>query len=176
MHKVHGRESLSESQWSALPRDNRKFISRVAFVYDAATDTYRCPAGHCLSYVQGSQDRKKWGVAKRRHYGGCSFCTSCPHGRQCCTTPSRGRTVTRDQYEGHRERLRSRMSSDLGRRRYRLRRQTVEPRIGQVKHVLGLRRFLRRGLEAVGTEWSLACTVVNLGILLRHWEEVVAVL
>jgi hypothetical protein len=52
----------------------------------------------------------------------------------------------------------------------------VEPRIGQVKHVLGLRRFLRRGLEAVSTEWSLACTAVNLGILLSHWEEVAAVL
>ena len=176
LHKVRGGESLNESEWSALPRDNRKFISRVAFVYDAPTDTYRCPAGHRLSYVQGSQDRKKWGIAKRRHYGGCPSCASCPRGSQCCKDPAKGRTVTRDQYEAYRERLRSRMCEDPGRERYRLRRQTVEPRIGQVKHVLGLRRFLRRGLEAVSTEWSLACTAVNLGILLSHWEEVAAVL
>ncbi|MCP5120327.1 MAG: IS1182 family transposase [bacterium] len=174
--KVPGGESLSDSEWSALPRDTRKFISRVAFVYDTATDSYRCPAGHRLSYVQGSQDRKKWGIAKRRHYGGCPSCASCPQGSQCCQDPSKGRTVTRDQYESYRERLRSRMSADRGRERYRLRRRTVEPRIGQIKQVLGLRRFLRRGLEAVRTEWSLACTAVNLGILLRHWEEVVAVL
>ena len=68
------------------------------------------------------------------------------------------------------------MNEDAGRARYRLRRQTVEPRIGQIKHVLGLRRFVRRGLEAVRTEWALACTAVNVGILLKHWEEVAAVL
>ena len=41
---------------------------------------------------------------------------------------------------------------------------------------LGVRRFLRRGLEAVRTEWSLLCTAVNVGILLRHWPEVMKVL
>jgi transposase len=176
LEKVPRGEPLSEAEWSALPRDNTKFIKRVAFVYDGATDTYRCPAGHRLTYVQGSQDRKKWGVAKRRHCGGCSACASCPHARHCCKNPAKGRTVTRDQYEACRERLRLRMSEDVARGRYRLRRQTVEPRIGQIKHVLGFRRFLRRGLKTVSAEWSLACTAVNLGILLTHWKEVSAVL
>jgi len=174
--KAHRGESLSDAEWSALPRDNTKLISRLAFIYEVCDDSYRCPAGHRLRKVYGSQDRKKWGIAKRRHYGGCSACVSCPQASQCCKNPAKGRTVVRDQYEPCRERLRSRMNEDAGRARYRLRRQTVEPRIGQIKHVLGLRRFVRRGLEAVRTEWALACTAVNVGILLKHWEEVAAVL
>jgi hypothetical protein len=34
---------------------------------------------------------------------------------------------------------------------------------------------MRRGLEAVRTEWSMICTAVNMGILLRHWPEVLRV-
>ena len=64
------------------------------------------------------------------------------------------------------------MSSAAGRAVYRRQRETVEPRFGQIKHVLGVRRFLRRGLGRVRTEWSMICTAVNVGILLRHWERV----
>lgn len=176
LQKVHDGQELSESEWSALPRDSKKFISRAAFVYDEETDTYRCPAGHRLPYFRNSTDRKKWGVAERRHYGPSGACASCPHGAQCCRDPSRGRTVLRDQYEPCRERLRLRMREDVAHGRYRLRRQTVEPRIGQIKQVLGLRRFMRRGLDAVRTEWAMACTAVNVGILLKHWEAVLPVL
>ena len=59
---------------------------------------------------------------------------------------------------------------------YRLRKPTVEPRIGYLKHVLGLRRFLRRGPEKVRAEWTLACTPVNIGVLLRCWQNVRPVL
>jgi hypothetical protein len=99
----------------------------------------------------------------------------------CCKDPKKGRTVNRDQYEEHRERLRVRMDTDIGRERYKLRRQTVEPPLrgsghgfGLMKHNWGIRRFLRRGLESVHTEWVLICTAVNLGILLKHWEVVKA--
>jgi len=64
------------------------------------------------------------------------------------------------------------MATEEGRDVYKRRKHTVEPRIGPIKHNLGVRRFLRRGIEKVKTEWSMVCTAVNLGILLRHWSEV----
>ena len=94
----------------------------------------------------------------------------------CCSIPTQGRIVNRDQYEAHRERMRERMKSPEGRLRYRLRGQTVEPRFGHVKRGLGIRRFLRRGLSAVQTEWSLICTAMNIGILLKNWAQVQKVL
>lgn len=84
--------------------------------------------------------------------------------------------LNRDQYEEHRERLRRRMGTEEGREIYKRRKYTVEPRIGHIKHNLGVRRFLRRGIEKVKTEGIMVCSVVNLGILLRHWDEVVTTL
>jgi transposase len=45
---------------------------------------------------------------------------------------------------------------------YRLRKQVVEPVFGQIKQARGFRQFLRRGLAAVQSEWSLICTAHNL--------------
>lgn len=49
-----------------------------------------------------------------------------------------------------------------GKRRYALRKQIVEPVIGQLKEAMRFRRFLLRGLDLVNMEWSLACTAHNL--------------
>ena len=170
--RVHEGEALSESQWDALPRNSQGMIDKSSFVYDEANDEYRCPAGGVLVFLRTSQDKKKWGTAKRRQYGGCEACAGCPHAVVCCKQPEKGRVVSRDQYEAHRERLRQRMATEKGRDIYKRRKHTVEPRIGHIKHNLGVRRFLRRGIEKVRTEWGMVCTAVNLGILLRHWDEV----
>jgi Transposase DDE domain len=47
-----------------------------------------------------------------------------------------------------------------------LRKQTVEPVIGQIKHARGFRQFLLRGFAKVKHEWTLACTAHNLTKLL----------
>jgi len=167
---------LIESQWQALPRNNQGLIDKSAFVYDESQDTFRCPAGQTLVFLRTSQDKKKWGTAKRRQYGGCVACAGCVHAESCCKNSDKGRLVGRDQYEEHRARLRVRMGTKAGRAIYKRRKCTVEPRIGHIKHNMGVRRFLRRGLEKVTTEWMMVCSAVNLGILLRHWDEVVSTL
>ena len=48
------------------------------------------------------------------------------------------------------------------RTRYRFRKQTVEPVIGQIKQARGFRQFLLRGLKKVREEWALLCTAHNL--------------
>jgi len=57
--------------------------------------------------------------------------------------------------------MRTRLRRGGYRSRYRLRKQTAEPVIGNVKE-RGLRQFLLRGLHKVAVEWSLACTAHNL--------------
>ena len=174
--RVQAGEALSAAQGEALPRNSQGLIDKSAFVYDETKDEYRCPAGRTLVYVRTRRDEKKWGTAQRRQYEGGAVCAGCPHAAGCCKDPAQGRTISRDQYEDQRERLRLRMATDEGRNTYKRRKHTVEPRIGHIKHNMGVRRFLRRGLEKVRTEWSLVCTAVNLGILLRHWNEVLQTL
>lgn len=48
------------------------------------------------------------------------------------------------------------------RSRYRLRKCTAEPVLGQIKHARGFRQFLLRGREKVSGEWSLVCIAHNL--------------
>jgi transposase len=67
--------------------------------------------------------------------------------------------------------LRAKMATKLKRggfrSRYRLRKQTVEPVFGQMKHGRGFRQFLLRGLDKVAAEWKLLCTAHNLLKLAR---------
>ena len=68
---------------------------------------------------------------------------------------------------GPRERMRRKLQTKRGRRRYALRMETVEPVFGQIKQGRGFRQFLLRGLERVQGEWSLICTGHNLLKLFR---------
>ena len=60
------------------------------------------------------------------------------------------------------ERMRRKLSTRAGRETYKHRSMTVEPVFGQIKECLNARRFLRRGLEKAGQEWSLLCSCLNL--------------
>jgi transposase len=51
---------------------------------------------------------------------------------------------------------------------YRLRKQTVEPVFGQIKHARGFRQFLMRGVKKVSAEWAMLCTVHNILKLAGH--------
>ena len=67
-----------------------------------------------------------------------------------------------------RERMERKLLTQRGRLMYRLRGITVEPVLGQVKEGQGCRRFMRRGLHAVQSEWSLIGTTHNL---LKLWRS-----
>ena len=54
------------------------------------------------------------------------------------------------------------LKTEEGRKIYRQRACTVEPVFGIVKHVLGFRQFLLRGLNRVTGEWNLVCLAYNL--------------
>jgi len=58
--------------------------------------------------------------------------------------------------------MQAKLQTDEGKKRYALRKQTVEPVFGILKSVLGFRQFLLRGLEKVNGEWSLLCLAYNL--------------
>lgn len=60
------------------------------------------------------------------------------------------------------EQMKYRLSTKKGKRLYRLRKQTVEPVFGIIKHAMGFRQFLLRGIEKVSTEWTLVCLAFNV--------------
>ena len=79
------------------------------------------------------------------------------HGRVVPPAP-RGRIP---RHLSPRDRMRRKLQTKRGRKRYALRMETVEPVFGQIKEGRGFRQFLLRGLEKVNAEWSLICTGHN---------------
>ena len=65
------------------------------------------------------------------------------------------------------QRMADRLTSDVGRARYRRRKAIVEPVIGWIKEVLGFRRFSLRGVAKARGEWNVVCLAVNLKRLHR---------
>ena len=61
-----------------------------------------------------------------------------------------------------------RLATETGASAYAKRKTTVEPVFGNLKANLGFRRFSRRGLHAVSSEWRLICTIHNLLKIHRH--------
>ena len=75
--------------------------------------------------------------------------------------PRRGRLKCAGDSPEH-LRMRAKLRSEAGQRRYRRRQALVEPVIGVLKEQRGMRRFRLRGLEKVGVETALACMAFNL--------------
>lgn len=70
------------------------------------------------------------------------------------------------------ERMEQKLKTVQGRETYAKRGKTVEPVFGQLKDARRFERFMRRGLEACKSEWSLMCTSHNL---LKLWRSGVAI-
>ena len=80
------------------------------------------------------------------------------HGRVVPSAP-RGRIP---RHLSPSDRMRRKLRTKRGRKRYALRMGTVEPVFGQIKQGRGFRQFLLRGLDNVNSEWQLICTGHNL--------------
>jgi transposase len=71
-----------------------------------------------------------------------------------------------------RERMGRRLKTKWGKAKYKLRSQTVEPVFGQIKAAMGIYGFMRRGIDAVRSEWKLICSCHNLMKLFRAYGVV----
>ncbi len=69
-----------------------------------------------------------------------------------------------------RERMERKLLTKRGKSLYKLRSQMIEPVFGQIK-TRGCGTFMRRGLEAVRSEWQLICATHNLLKLFRSGDS-----
>lgn len=133
------------------------------FVYDAATDTYRCPGGQSLRFLSHCQTKQ------RRIYAAPAMaCRTCAL-RPQCTTSSRGRRLGRSLHEPYRDRVRGYHNTEAYAKAMRKRQVWVEPLFAEAKDWHGLRRFRLRGLEKVNGEAVLIAAGQNLKRLLS-WQ------
>jgi transposase len=157
-HRPDPTQPVAQDRWADLPRCGTQ-LAGAAFIYDERQDCYYCPMGRPL-VRQRAGAYGRTGIRYVQYV--CPGQAGCPLAAQCVKPPAAARTVSRDQYQAVRETVGRRMATPEGQTVYRQRAPVVEGVIGEVKHVLGIRRFLLRGLEKVRTEWTWICTAFNL--------------
>jgi hypothetical protein len=158
---------VPEAEWAKLPRNDQGKLAKSCFVYDAQTDQYYCPQGRAMPFDKSKPAERGGQRITLRVYRSPS-CTGCPLFGECVSAQCKqGRTITRDSYEGPRERTAARMATASARELYRQRPWIAETPFGILKSVMGLRQFLLRGLEKVKTEWRWALTAFNIIKLVR---------
>jgi transposase len=131
-----------------------------AFVYDAATDTCRCPGEQTLRFLSQSD-----ATHRRIYQAPASTCVACTLRTQCTTSP-RGRRIGRHLDEAYVERVRGYHDTETYAKAMRKRKVWVEPLFAEAKDWHGLRRFRLRGLEQVNIQAQLIAAGQNLKRLL----------
>lgn len=158
-------QPVAEADIGRLPiNSSTKRFDRTAFVYDAETDTYHCPAGKELTREGTVEKILIGGVeAEKKNYR-CHECSGCPLAGFCRTKEDAktGRKVGHDEFREVRERQAERMQKPEVKKRYSKRQHFGETQFAFIKTNLGFRRFLLRGLPGVSQEWRWACLTHNV--------------
>jgi transposase len=124
-------------------------FDRTAFVYEAGSDSFRCPAGRRLVRKQLHRDTTSVIYASND----CSGCALKPQ----CTTAAR-RFVTRHLHEEALNRMNGRATPDMMHRR----RCAAEHPFGTIKRMMAGGRFLTRNLKGTRTEMALSILAYNM--------------
>ena len=123
------------------------------FIYSAAEDEYRCPAGQRLTWRFNNVEH---GLTLRHYW--TSACADCSIKRRCMT--GKERRIKRWEHEAVIDAMQQRL--DQAPDTMRIRRQTVEHPFGTLKAWMGATHFLTKTLNRVSTEMSLHVLAYNL--------------
>lgn len=163
---------LPETEEKNIGTDKRNYpdlYGKTAFRYDKEQDCYICPAGQVLRPKTRRRVSTKYGGSEATVYKPPrGVCLVCPQRDRCTKVRAKaGRTITRDDYEEERLRMRQKLATKEGRAVYAKRKCTVEPAIGQLKIVNRLVQFLLRGLSGVRLEFKWGAIAHNLMKIVR---------
>jgi transposase len=150
-HKAGITVTLPKPMTSGAKADGR--YGRQDFVYIAAEDVYRCPAGERLTYRYTNEEA---GKVLRRYW--TTACSKCPLKSQCTTGPER--RIARWEHEHLLDAVQQRL--DANPQAMRQRRETVEHPFGTMKARMGATHFLTKTLPKVAAEMALSVLAYNL--------------
>ena len=144
-------ELLDGQAPSTVLRQGR--FGKPDFVYGAADNAYRCPAGQRLSWRFASVED---GMTLHRYW--TSACQECPLKAKCTT--GKERRIKRWAHEGVLETMQQRLAQAP--ETMAVRRQTAEHPFGTIKAWMGATHFLTKTLRQVSPEISLHVLAFNL--------------
>jgi len=141
-------------------------FTKDKFIYNYNQDTYTCPVGNTLttnnSWYKKSTSRKRKYKFKRYTIK-YSTCSKCPFAEICVGSKlkySHGRSIERGEYQQSLED--NNTSAKQRKSEYKRRQAIVEHPFGTIKRQWGYTHTLLKGLEKVGSEFSIILLCYNL--------------
>ncbi len=129
----------------------------------------KCPGGRVIKAretIRIYKNRDKGGPARVFYLMRSTECENCPFVAMCLPGNKKSRLVhisaVRIKYRSATRNIEARINSPEGKRIYSRRMPLIEKVFADIKAVKGFRRFMRRGVTAVTTEWTLVCMAFNM--------------
>ena len=126
------------------------------FIYDADTNTYRCPQGETLIYQTTTREGYHCYVSNK------AICVNCPVRQSCTQSQSCQKLITRHIYQASVDRANEVRLSEKGKAIYARRKETVERSFADAKQHHGHRYARFRGLSNVQMQCFLASIAQNI--------------
>ena len=135
---------------------------REDFIYQAANDSYQCPAGEALVRHHFHHHRGYW-----EYRAATEVCAGCPQRAQC-TRSRTGRSINRYPEQELLDEARRQSHSEAGKLDRKRRQWFQERNFAEATTQHGYKRARWRGLWRQTIQDQIIATLQNLKILLRH--------
>jgi transposase len=143
-------------------RDNKKPYAADKFIYNPATNRYRCPAGKGMKKIGERIKPNQSGYEQTLTRYQSKNCAGCPLRNEC--TPNFEYRTIEVNLNWHRlkQKAQRRLNTKRGVQKRKQRCFDTEPVFAQIKHNHHFKRFMLRGIEKVAIETGLLALAHNL--------------
>ena len=132
-------------------------MSKLNFVYVEELDIYVCPEGYSLNYKTTTREGYKEYCSQK------SICDKCPVREKCIYDKQNIRTIRRHVWQEYLTEIdRFKEKTELGKRIYKRRKETIERAFADLKELHGFRYARFRGLEKMKEQCLLTAAAYNI--------------
>jgi len=140
----------------------KRLFQSTYFPYDQEKDEFLCPAQNRMVYVETQPYKSKNDFRSERRVYECLHCATCALKSKCTKAKGNRQMQVGFELRRYRQQAKDNLLSEQGIALRQLRSIEPETVFGDIKHNMGFRRFMLRGLKKVDVEWGLVCMAHNL--------------
>ena len=138
------------------PNHREGYFYKRDYQYEKETNSYRCPAGQVIHFRGTNRN------GYREYASDARQCANCALRAQCTQSKNHQKLITRHVWQGFKEQIDAHRLTDLGKRLYAPRKETVERSFADAKELHGHRYARFRGLSKVQAQCLLSAACQNM--------------
>jgi transposase len=144
------------------PNHKKGYFYKREYRYDAERDEYLCPAEQRITYNTTNR------IGYREYKSDPKVCKDCPLLMQCSRSANHIKVLTRHVWQDAKERVDVHRKTDVGKKLYARRKETVERSFADGKQLHGHRYARLRGLDKVQEQCLLSAACQNMKKIATH--------